>query len=92
MNPSCNVTLNDNSTWYYKKTSATMALVWYNLTQGAEAQWRNRWFRHLLGSESSVLLWRSLFDKEDAVVYLSVLQNPKTKKKKYIICYPNNNQ
>jgi hypothetical protein len=41
-NPSCNVTLKDNSTWYYKKTSATAALVWYNLTQGADAQWRKR--------------------------------------------------
>jgi hypothetical protein len=64
MNPrSCNVTLKDNLTWYYKKTSATMALVWYNLTQGADAQWRKRWFCHLLGSESSVLLWQLLLDK-----------------------------
>ncbi len=92
MNPTCNITLKDNSTWYYKKTSATAALVWYNLTQGADAQWRKRWFHHLLGSESSVLLRRSLFDKEDAVVCLPVLQNPKTKKKKYVICNPNDNK
>jgi hypothetical protein len=50
-------TLKDKSTLYYKKTSAIAALLWYNLTQGADAQWRKRWFRHLLGSESSVLLW-----------------------------------
>jgi hypothetical protein len=72
-NPSCNVTLKDNSTLYYKKTSTIAALLWYNLTQGADAQWRKRWFRHLLGSESSVLSRQSLFDKEDAVVRLSVL-------------------
>jgi hypothetical protein len=91
-NTSCNITLKDNSTWNYKKTSATAALVWYNLTQGVDAQWRKRWFCHLLGYESSVLLWQSLFEKEDAVVRLSVLQNPKTNKKKYVICYPNNNK
>jgi hypothetical protein len=56
-NPSCNITLKDNLTLYYKKTSTIVALLWYNLTQGADAQWRMRWFRHLLGSESSVLLW-----------------------------------
>jgi hypothetical protein len=55
-------------------------------------------------SESSVLLWQSLFDKEDAVVRLSlfdkedamvclsVLQNTKTNKKKYVFCYPNDNK
>ena len=91
-NPSCNITLKDNSTLYYKKTSTITALLWYNLTQGADAQWRKRWFRHLLGSESSVLLWRSLFDKEDAVVRLSVLRNTKTNKKKYVFCYPNDNK
>jgi hypothetical protein len=80
MNPSCNGTLKDNSTLYYKKTSTITALLWYNLTQGDDAQWRMRWFHHLLGSESSVLLWQSLFDKEDAVVHLLVLQNPKTNK------------
>jgi hypothetical protein len=69
-NPRCNVPLKDNSTWYYKKINATVALVLYNLTQGADAQWRNRWFHHLLGSESSVLLQQSLFDKEDAVWYI----------------------
>jgi hypothetical protein len=37
MNPSHNVTLKDNSTWYYKKTGAIAALVWNNLTQGADA-------------------------------------------------------
>jgi hypothetical protein len=37
-NTSCNIMLKDNSTWYYKKTSATAALVWYNLTQGVDAQ------------------------------------------------------
>jgi hypothetical protein len=71
-NPSCDVTLKDNFTSSYKKTGATMALVWYNLTLGADAQWRKRWYHHLLGHESSVLLWQSLFDKEDAVVCLSV--------------------
>jgi hypothetical protein len=91
MNPNCNITLKDKLTWYCKKTSATMALVWYNLTQGAYAQWRKRWFHHILGSESSVLLWQSLFDKEDAVVHLLVLQYPKTNKKKYVIRYPNDN-
>jgi hypothetical protein len=55
-NPSCKVTLKDNSTLYYKKTSAIAALLWYNVTQGADAQWRKRWFHHLLGSESSVML------------------------------------
>ncbi len=72
-NPRFNITLEDNSTWYHNKPSATAALIWYNLTQGADAQWRKRWFRHLLGSESSVLLSQSLFDKEDAVVHLSVV-------------------
>jgi hypothetical protein len=91
-NPSCNITLKDNSTLYYKKTSTIAALLWYNLTQGADAQWRKRWFRHLLGSESSVLSRRSLFDKEVAVVRLSVLQNMKTNKKKYVFCYPNDNK
>jgi hypothetical protein len=91
-NPSCNITLKDNSTLYYKKTSTIMALLWYNLTQGADAQWRKRWFCHLLGSESSVLLWQSLFDNKDAVVHLSVHQNTKTNKKKYVFCYPNDNK
>jgi hypothetical protein len=92
MNPSCNVTLKDNSTLYYKKTSTIMALLWYNLTQGADAQWRKRWFRHLLGSESSALLWQLLFDNKDAVVHLLVHQNTKTNKKKYVFCYPNDNK
>jgi hypothetical protein len=56
MNPSCNVTLKDDSTWYYKKMGETAALVWYNLSKGADAQWRKRWFHHLLGHESLVLL------------------------------------
>jgi hypothetical protein len=72
-NPSCNITLKDNSTLHYKKSSTIVALLWYNLTQGADAQRRKRWFRHILGSKSSVLLWQSLFDKEDAVVHLLVL-------------------
>jgi hypothetical protein len=56
-NPRCNITLKDNSTWYYKKSRATGAsLVWYKLNQGADAQWRNRWFHHILCSESPVLL------------------------------------
>jgi hypothetical protein len=91
-NPSCNITLKDNSTLYYKKTSAIAALLWCNLTQRADAQWRKRWFHHLLDSESSVLLQRSLFDKENAVVRLLVLQNTKTNKKKYVFCYPNDNK
>jgi hypothetical protein len=62
------------------------------LTHGADAQWRKRWFPHLLGSESSVLLRRSLLDKEAAVVRQSVLQNMKTNKKKYVFCYPNDNK
>jgi hypothetical protein len=74
---------------YYKKTSAIAALLWYNVTQGVDAQWRKRWFHHLLGSESSVMLQQSLFDKEDAVVHLLVVRHPKTTKKKYVICYPN---
>jgi hypothetical protein len=89
MNPTCNVTLKDNLTLYYKKTSAIAALLWYNVTQGADAQWRKRWFHHLLGSESSVMLSRSLFDKEDALVHLLVVRNMKTNKKKYVLCYPN---
>jgi hypothetical protein len=31
-NPRCNITLKDNSTLYYKKTSTIMALLWYNVT------------------------------------------------------------
>jgi hypothetical protein len=31
-NPRCNVTLKDNSTLYYKKTSTILALLWYNVT------------------------------------------------------------
>jgi hypothetical protein len=92
MKPSCIITLKDNLTLYYKKTSTIAALLWYNITQGADAQWRKRWFCHLLGSESSVLLCRSLLDREDAVVRLSVVQNMKTNKKKYVICYPNDNK
>jgi hypothetical protein len=91
-NPSCNITLKDNLTLCYKKTSAIAALLWYNVTQGADAQWRKRWFRHLLGSESSVMLRQLLFDKEDAVVHLLVIQNTKTNKKKYVVCYPNDNK
>jgi hypothetical protein len=91
-NPSCNITLKDNSTLYYKKTSAIMALLWYNVTQGADAQRRKRWFHHLLGSESSVMLWQLLFDKEDAVVHLLVVRNMKTNKKKYVVCYSNDNK
>ena len=53
-NPRFNITFKDNSTWYHNKTSTTAALVGYNLTHGANAQWRKRWFCHLLGSESSV--------------------------------------
>jgi hypothetical protein len=88
-NPRCNITLKDNSIWYFKKTSATATLVWYNLTHGVDAQWRKRWFHHLLGSESSVLVWWLMFDKVDAVVHLSVVQHQKTNKKKYVLCYPN---
>jgi hypothetical protein len=46
----------------------------------------------LLGSESSVILRQLLFDKEDAVVRLSVVRNTKTNKKKYVVCYPNDNK
>ncbi len=69
-NPRCNIKLKDNSTWYYKKTGATVALLWYNQTKGTDVQWRQRWFHHLLCCESLVLLSRLLFDKEDAVVCL----------------------
>jgi hypothetical protein len=40
--PSCNITLKDNSTLYFRKTSTITALLWYNLTHGADAHWRNR--------------------------------------------------
>jgi hypothetical protein len=35
------------------------------------------------------MLQQLLFDKEDAEVRLSVIQNMKTNKKKYVVCYPN---
>jgi hypothetical protein len=66
--PKSYLTLEDHSTWYYKKAVAVGALMWYNLTAEATTHWRNRWFRHLLGNESEVLIRRSKFPKEDALV------------------------
>jgi len=86
--PSSTVKLPDQSTWYYKKSSALAALIWYNLIEGTDAQWRKRWCRHLLGDDSSVLLWRTMFDVEDAVVCLSEIVSAKSNKKKYVLRYP----
>jgi hypothetical protein len=66
--PKSNLSLEDHSTWYYKKMVAITALLWYNLTAKADTHWRKRWFLLLFGGESEVLLRRSLFHEENAVV------------------------
>jgi len=86
--PSGNVTLDDYSTWYYKETGATAAFIWYNLTTGANSHWRKRWFCHLLSGQPEMLLRRSMFDQEDAVVRLFVKRNRVTNKKTHAITYP----
>jgi hypothetical protein len=53
---------------------AIAALMWCNLTAKADTHWRKRWFHHLLGDESEVLLRRSMFHEEDAVVRLLIVQ------------------
>ena len=86
--PKSNLTLEDHSTWYYKKTVAITALMWYNLTAKADTHWRKRWFVHLLGGESEVLLRRSLFPEEDAVVRLVLGPKSNSIRKKFVISYP----
>ena len=86
--PKSNLSLEDHSTWYYKKMVAITALMWYNLTAKADTHWRKRWFLHLLGGESEVLLRRSLFHEEDAVVRLLIIQKSNSNKKKFVISYP----
>jgi hypothetical protein len=82
------LTLEDHSTWYYKKAVAVGALMWYNLTTEANTHWRNRWFPHLLGNESEVLIRRSKFPKEDALVRLFISRKSKSNKKKFVLSYP----
>jgi hypothetical protein len=86
--PKSNRTLDDHSTWYYKKTGAITGLMWYNLTTKTDTHWRKRWYLHLLGDESEVLLRRSIFHEEDAVVQLSIVRKRKSNKKKFVISYP----
>jgi hypothetical protein len=86
--PRSNLSLEDHSTWYYKKMVAITALMWYNLTAKADTHWRKRWFLHLLGGESEVLLRRSLSHEEDAVVQLLIIQKSNSNKKKFVISYP----
>ena len=86
--PKSNLTLEDHSTWYYKKAGAITALMWYNLTTKTDTHWRKRWYLHLLGDESEVLLRRSMFPEEDAVVRLLIVRKSKSNKKKFVISYP----
>lgn len=86
--PKSYLTLEDHSTWYYNKASAVGAFMWYNLTTEANTHWRNRWFRHLLGNESEVLIRRSKFPKEDALVRLFISRKSKSNKKKFVLSYP----
>jgi hypothetical protein len=81
------LTLEDHSTWYYKAV-AVGAFMWYNLTTEANTHWRNRWFRHLLGNESEVLIRRSKFPKEDALVRPFISRKSKSNKKKFVLSYP----
>jgi hypothetical protein len=67
---------------------AVEALMWYNLTTEANTDWRNRWFRHLLGNKSEVSLRRSKFPKEDALVRLFISQKSKSNKKRFVLSYP----
>jgi hypothetical protein len=80
--------MDDHSMWYYNKNGAITMLMWYNLTAMADTHWRKRWFRHLLGDESEVLLRRSMFPEEDAVVRLLITQKSKSNKKKFVLSYP----
>ena len=87
--PSKNVQLDDYSTWYYQKADAITALMWFNLTEESNTQWRKRWFRHLLGGQKQVLLRRTMFDEEEAMVCLLAVRNPKSKNKlQYVIKCP----
>jgi hypothetical protein len=79
--PKSYLTLEDHSTWYYNKAMAVGALMWYNLTAEANADWRNRWFHHLLGNESEVSLRRSKFPKEDALVGLFISRKSKSNRR-----------
>ena len=88
MMPKNHLTLDDHSTWYYNRMGAIAALMWYNLTAKADTHWRKRWFHHLLGDESEVLLRRSMFHEEDAVVRLLIVRKSKSNKKKFVISYP----
>jgi hypothetical protein len=83
--PKSNLSLEDHSTWYYKKMVAITALLWHNLTAKADTHWRKRWFLHLLGGESEVLLRRSLFHEENAVVQLLIIQKNQFQQEK--ICH-----
>jgi hypothetical protein len=86
--PKSNLTMDDHSMWYYNKNGAITVLMWYNLTAMANTHWRKRWFHHLLGDESEVLLRRSMFPEEDAVVRLLITQKSKSNKKKFVLSYP----
>jgi hypothetical protein len=88
MMPKNHLTLDDHSTWYYNRTGAIAALMWYILTAKADTHWRKRWFHHLLGDESEVLLRRSMFHEEDALVQLLIVRKSKSNKKKFVISYP----
>jgi hypothetical protein len=81
------LTLEDHSTWYYNKAVGVGAFMWYNLTTEANTHWRNRWFCHLLGNESEVLIRRSKFPKEDALVRLFISRKSKSNKKKFVLSY-----
>ena len=86
--PTNHLTLDDHSSWYYTKSAAIVAFMWYNLTAKANTHWKKRWFRHLLGDESEVLLRRSDFPPEDALVRLSISRKSKSNKKKFVLSYP----
>lgn len=86
--PKNHLTLDDHSTWYYTKSAAVVSFMWYNLTAKANTHWKKRWFRHLLGDESEVLLRRSHFPPEDALVRLSISRKSKSNKKKFVLSYP----
>jgi hypothetical protein len=88
MMPKSNLTMDDHSMWYYNKNCAITVLMWYNLTAKPNTHWRKRWFHHLLGDESEVLLRRSMFPEEDAVVQLLITQKSKSNKKNFVLSYP----
>jgi hypothetical protein len=56
---------------------AIAALMWYNIIAKANTHWRKRWFHHPLGDESEVLLRRSMFHEEGAVVRLLIVRKSK---------------